>query len=52
MKTGLLSAELIKIFNPDEKADKCIQCKACEDKCPQKIIISEWMPKVYAELSK
>jgi uncharacterized protein len=34
----------------DEKASQCIQCRICEDKCPQKILISEWMPKVAAEL--
>lgn len=26
------------------KAAQCIQCQQCEDKCPQKIAISEWMP--------
>ncbi len=30
----------------DEKAAQCIQCQECEDKCPQKIAISEWMPVV------
>lgn len=24
----------------------CIQCRECEPKCPQSILISEWMPKV------
>jgi predicted aldo/keto reductase-like oxidoreductase len=27
-------------------ADACIQCCECEDKCPQSIPISEWMPVV------
>ncbi|MCL1848348.1 MAG: aldo/keto reductase [Clostridiales bacterium] len=27
-------------------AGKCIQCKECEEKCPQTIPISEWMPKI------
>ncbi len=27
-------------------ADACIQCRECEDKCPQSIPISEWMPVV------
>jgi uncharacterized protein len=29
-----------------ERASACTQCRECEEKCPQKIIISEWMPKV------
>ena len=33
------------------RASACIQCKKCEKKCPQKIPISEWMPKVHAALS-
>jgi predicted aldo/keto reductase-like oxidoreductase len=28
------------------RASACIQCKICEEKCPQRIQISEWMPKV------
>ncbi len=36
----------------DEKnrAGECIQCRICEDKCPQRILISEWMPKVHEAL--
>jgi uncharacterized protein len=33
-------------FKPESKASSCIQCRICEEKCPQKILISEWMPKV------
>jgi len=32
-------------------AGNCTACKACEDKCPQKIKISEWMPKIDAALA-
>jgi hypothetical protein len=28
----------------NERADKCIACQDCEQKCPQNIRISEWMP--------
>ena len=28
----------------EARADQCIQCRECEDKCPQHIVISEWMP--------
>lgn len=29
-----------------ERASACIQCRLCEDLCPQHILISEWMPTV------
>jgi predicted aldo/keto reductase-like oxidoreductase len=32
-----------------ERAGACIDCDACESECPQKIAISDWMPRV-AEL--
>jgi len=41
-----------KFFNSAERADKCTQCLVCEDKCPQKIPISSWMPKVHASLGE
>ncbi len=34
------------------RAGSCIQCKICEEKCPQKISISEWMPKAHAVLGE
>jgi uncharacterized protein len=34
-----------------ERSDKCIACGECEDKCPQQIQISSWMPKVSEMLS-
>jgi hypothetical protein len=41
------------IFIPEaERASACIACHDCEDNCPQKILISEWMPKVHALLGK
>lgn len=33
-----------------QRADACISCRKCEEKCPQGIPISEWMPKVHAAL--
>ncbi len=36
-----------KFWIPDNaKASQCIQCQECEEKCPQKINISQWMPLV------
>jgi predicted aldo/keto reductase-like oxidoreductase len=33
-----------------ERADACIACSECEDKCPQQIEISEWMGRVHEAL--
>ncbi len=42
-----IAAGTYKNWIPDEaKAAQCIQCQECEEKCPQKIAISEWMPVV------
>jgi predicted aldo/keto reductase-like oxidoreductase len=39
------------IFIPEAaRAGVCVACHDCEDHCPQKIPISEWMPKVHALL--
>ena len=41
------------IFIPEAaRASACIACHDCEDLCPQKIPISEWMPKVHALLGE
>ena len=38
---------------PEEaRANGCIQCQECEEKCPQSIVISEWMPTVHAVLGE
>ena len=39
-------------FAQDQRADKCIQCRECEDACPQSILISELMPCVHAVLGE
>ena len=33
------------------RASACLDCDACEPLCPQQIPISEWMPKVHAQLN-
>lgn len=33
-------------------ANACTQCRECEEKCPQKIIISEWLAKVHQVLAE
>jgi len=42
----------MRFFNEKERANACTQCGLCEEKCPQKIIISEWMPKVHEVLGE
>jgi predicted aldo/keto reductase-like oxidoreductase len=36
----------------DARASACIQCRECEEKCPQQIEISAWMPVVHAVLGE
>ena len=41
------------IFIPEPaRADVCVACHECEERCPQKIPITEWMAKVYSLLGK
>jgi predicted aldo/keto reductase-like oxidoreductase len=40
----------LRFMGDGEKASACIGCRVCEEKCPQKIPISEWMPKAAAVL--
>jgi uncharacterized protein len=35
-----------------KQASDCIACRECESKCPQHILISEWMPQVHAVLGE
>ena len=34
----------------DQRADQCLECGECLEKCPQKIEIPEWLKKVHAAL--
>jgi predicted aldo/keto reductase-like oxidoreductase len=36
----------------DERASACVQCRQCEELCPQAILISEWMPDVHGVLGE
>ena len=36
----------------DIRAAACLQCRECEELCPQGILISEWMPKIHAVLGE
>ncbi|MBN1303683.1 MAG: aldo/keto reductase [Anaerolineales bacterium] len=39
-------------FDEDQRAHHCIECRECEEKCPQHIPISEWMPHLHAVLGE
>ena len=40
-------------FIPDKaRSTACVQCRECEPRCPQSILISEWMPKVSEVLAE
>jgi predicted aldo/keto reductase-like oxidoreductase len=41
-----------RFFDEKERASACKQCKECEEKCPQKLPISDLMTKVHAALSE
>jgi len=44
-------SESLYFFMPEEqRAGSCVECRECEEKCPQKIQISELMPEVHKEL--
>jgi predicted aldo/keto reductase-like oxidoreductase len=36
----------------NERASACLDCDECEDKCPQSIPISEWMPRIHQVLGE
>ena len=37
---------------PEARADACVQCRECERRCTQQILISEWMSIVHAVLGE
>ena len=39
-------------ISEDARASACVQCRACEELCPQAIPISEWMPVVHEVLGE
>ena len=48
--------EARKVYNlwmaEDQRASECIQCRQCEEQCPQGISISEWMVRVHKVLGE
>jgi predicted aldo/keto reductase-like oxidoreductase len=37
-------------LKPEDRADNCVECKECEEVCPQEIPITEWLKKARALL--
>jgi len=44
--------EVQKMTDHDTRAAACTQCGQCEEKCPQKIPISGWMPVIHSVLGE
>jgi uncharacterized protein len=47
-----LNKALYNGLEESRRASSCTACRQCEEKCPQNIMISDWMPKVHAELKR
>lgn len=47
----ILNRNLYNGMPVEAKANACIACGKCEDKCPQKIKISEWLPNVHEQFA-
>jgi len=43
-----LNRNLYRQLSPERRAESCVACGACEEKCPQSIAISEELKKVHA----
>jgi uncharacterized protein len=38
-------------LKPEKRADRCVECGQCAEACPQKILVSDWLKKVHAQLA-
>jgi predicted aldo/keto reductase-like oxidoreductase len=48
-----LSRSLYRFHTPEgARAEACIACGECEEKCPQQIEISEWMPRIHERFAQ
>lgn len=50
MRTGRLLYNGPFSFQPDQRADSCVECEECLAKCPQKIDIPDWLKKAHEAL--
>ena len=49
---GMVRISYQRFFPENERANLCTQCRTCEEKCPQKIEISAWMPRIHDALGE
>jgi predicted aldo/keto reductase-like oxidoreductase len=49
---AMVRASYQRFFPENERALLCTQCRTCEEKCPQGIEISAWIPRVDAALGE
>jgi predicted aldo/keto reductase-like oxidoreductase len=47
-----LNRNLYTQLSEERRAESCIQCRQCEELCPQHIPIADWMPKVHRVLGE
>jgi len=50
MRTGRFMYNGPFAFQPDQRADNCIECGECLEKCPQNIDIPDWLKKAHEAL--
>ena len=46
----LLSVGCYSDYDFSDAGHPCSACRECEERCPQNILISKWMPKVHDHL--
>jgi len=49
---AVLNRNLYHCLPEEARASVCAACRECEEKCPQDIEISEWMPKIAEQFAK
>jgi uncharacterized protein len=49
---GMVRISYQRFFPEDERSHLCTQCRTCEEKCPQAIEISSWMPRIHEALGE